>query len=67
MHLFIRKWHRLYSTSLFVSDITTPAATSMDKVCDIANCDVAAKPGDVPYVLIVCDKHGTRFEFQVHE
>ena len=37
----------------------------MDKVCDIANCEVAAKPGDVPYVFIVCNKEGTRFEFQV--
>lgn len=67
MLLFIipRKWHRLYSTSLFVSDMLASAATTMDKVCDIAACDVAAKPGSVPYVFIVCNKQGTRFEFQV--
>jgi len=59
-----RKWHRLYSTSMFVSDALSSSATTMDKVCDIAGCDVAAKPGDVPYVFIVCNKHGTRFEFQ---
>ena len=60
-----RKWHRLYSTSMFVSDMFGSSATTMDKVCDIAGCDVAAKPGDVPYVFIVCNKQGTRFEFQV--
>lgn len=60
-----RKWHRLYATSLFVSDIVlASSAATMDKVCDIAGCDVAAKPGDVPYVFIVCNKEGVRFEFQ---
>jgi hypothetical protein len=49
---------------MFVSDVSS-SATTMDKVCDIAGCDVAAKPGDVPYVFIVCNKQGTRYEFQV--
>jgi hypothetical protein len=61
-----RKWHRLYATKLYITDIAVGESTcAMDAVCDIQDCSVTVKPGPAPYTFIIATSAGTRFEFQV--
>jgi len=60
-----RKWHRLYATTLYLTDIAAgQPSCSMEPVCDIKDCSVTVKPGDQPYTFIIGTSDGTRLEFQ---
>lgn len=62
----LRKWHRLYSTKLYVVEpaIGQPSC-SMETICDITECSVTTKPSsEIPYVFVIASREGTRYEFQ---
>ena len=60
-----RKWHRLYTTKLYVIE-AVPGAPScnMDVVCDIDSALIAAKPGRTPHKFYIVTSNGKKHEFQ---
>ena len=66
LNIDCRKWHRLYATKLYLTEMAAGQATcSMDPVCDIQDCSVTVKPGSVPYTFVIGTSDGSRHEFQV--
>lgn len=63
-----RKWHRLYSTKLYtveVSDAVDSLACTMNVLCDVGNCAVNFKPGDLPFAFTITTKEQQKIELQV--
>lgn len=62
-----RKWHRLYTTKLYVIE-AVPGAPScnMDVVCDVDSASIVVKPGKMPHKFNIVLANGKKFEFQVH-